>query len=80
MRGDTGGRGRINPMHCAHCGLTCGPSDDDPCIGHLPGEIMNACCGHGEPKDAYIQFSPTSDIRGVAAFDLMKKMKAEQSP
>lgn len=70
----TGGRGRINPLDCAHCGLRCGPSGDDPCIENLPG-VMNACCGHGKPECAYIQYSPTSLIRGRAAFERLRELR-----
>ena len=66
--------GRINPDDCAHCGLTCGPSDDDPCIESLPG-VMNACCGHGRPEDAYIQFSATRSLRGSAAFEMQRAIR-----
>ncbi len=78
MSGDTGGRGRINPLHCAHCDRTCGPSDDDPCIEALPG-VMNACCGHGKPENAYVQFSPTHRIGGQEAFDWQQKMTHKES-
>lgn len=29
--------------------------DYDPCIGKLIG-VKNACCGHGDTKEAYVQF------------------------
>lgn len=37
--------------------------DIDPCLGKLPG-VMNACCGHGNPKDAYIQFENGVIVQG----------------
>jgi hypothetical protein len=30
-------------------------SNPDPCIGYLPG-VYNACCGHGNPAEAYLTF------------------------
>lgn len=59
---------------CGHCHLPNRDDGHDPCLGELPG-VMNACCGHGKPEEAYIQFSPTRDIRGVAAFDRQQEMK-----
>ena len=38
----------------------------DPCLGTIPN-IMNACCGHGSPADAYIQFMGGLTLRGRAA-------------
>lgn len=69
------GPGRTSPLDCAHCGLSCGPSGEDPCIENLPG-AMNACCGHGDPEEAYIQFSPTHRIGGQEAWDRQQAMKA----
>lgn len=44
---------------CHHCGLRKTPEGHDGCLGTLPGEgIMNACCGHGDTEDAYIQYWP----------------------
>lgn len=35
-----------------------GPTKEghDGCLGTLPGLIMNACCGHGNDRLAYIQY------------------------
>ena len=35
----------------------------DPCLGELPG-VNNACCGHGEPKYAYIKFTNGMVVKG----------------
>ncbi len=37
--------------------------DHDPCLGLLPG-VLNACCGHGERKNSYIQFENGVTVRG----------------
>ena len=80
--GNTDKRGRINPLGCAHCKLRCGPKGDDPCIGHVgaPGEVMNACCGHGEEDGAYVQYrdKPDAVIRGSAALKVLRRMVAER--
>ena len=38
----------------------------DGCLGTLPG-IMNACCGHGDIDEAYVQFDKENRIAGSAA-------------
>lgn len=40
---------------CGHCGLPNTPEGYDGCIGYIPG-ALNACCGHGEPGAAYVQY------------------------
>ena len=61
--------------NCAHCGKS--PIFDnrkgfeheiyDGCIGRLSGEVMNACCGHGNVRCAYVQYSDGSLIKGGEA-------------
>lgn len=50
---------------CGHCGLYGNSSDGqvDPCLGVLPG-VTNACCGHGDPDEAYICFQGGLVVRG----------------
>lgn len=48
---------------CGHCKLYNNRDDVDPCLGVLPG-VSNACCGHGEPNKAYIQFKNGVTVRG----------------
>ncbi len=47
---------------CGHYNRESTPEGHDACIGHLPG-VMNACCGHGDLEEAYIQFPDGSIIR-----------------
>jgi hypothetical protein len=49
-------------------------NEHDACIANLPG-VANACCGHGIPQDAYIQFDDRICVRGEAAivFFLLEK-------
>jgi hypothetical protein len=32
---------------CRPCKQPRTPEGHDPCLGHIPGEILSACCGHG---------------------------------
>jgi len=47
---------------CAHCGKDPTPEGHDGCLGTLPHPVMNACCGHGDERMAYIQFFGSSGI------------------
>ncbi len=40
---------------CGHCGKSNTPEGHDACLGIIPGAI-NACCGHGSPEEAYVQY------------------------
>lgn len=59
-------RGRVNPGPCAHCQIPARLDGADQCLGWLPG-VMNACCGHGEGRWAYVQFSSRFRISGYVA-------------
>tara|TARA_R100000322_G_scaffold52917_2_gene32857 strand:+ start:397 stop:654 length:258 start_codon:yes stop_codon:yes gene_type:complete len=53
---------------CVKCGLPPTPEGHDGCLGTLPESVvMNACCGHGEDRMAYIQYWDKSDVRGTEA-------------
>ena len=41
---------------CGHCGKKSTPEGHDGCLGTLPG-VENACCGHGDTRDAYVQYT-----------------------
>lgn len=62
---------------CGYCGLGWTREGHDGCLGELPG-IMNACCGHGCVREAYIQYPDRSCIRGVEALVEMVRLKAEE--
>lgn len=49
--------------NCALCKKPTTLEGHDPCIANLPG-VRNACCGHGDRKQAYIQFTNGIIIRG----------------
>ena len=47
---------RLNPNRaCGFCGIANTVAGHDGCLGTLPG-VVNACCGHGNPHEAYIQY------------------------
>jgi len=48
---------------CGHCGKKNTDEGHDACLGTLPG-VMNACCGHGKAREAYVQFPPECVLRG----------------
>lgn len=72
--------GQLYP--CAKCGLPPTKEGHDGCLGTLVspsrGGVMNACCGHGNNKQAYIQYWDRSDIRGEAAVKEQYKLKEAQ--
>lgn len=62
---------------CGYCGMLDTHEGYDNCFGHLPG-VMNACCGHGESKSAYIQFAIGLILKGFIALWIgyaMKRLK-----
>jgi len=52
-----------NERACGHCGKTNTPEGYDGCIGRIEGAV-NACCGHGNPLNAYIQRTIGDCVRG----------------
>lgn len=71
--------GRTTPDHCNHCDKHCTKEGHDACLGTLPGNIMNACCGHGESKEAYIQYHDGKDvnvqIKRIAGKEALEEIK-----
>jgi len=59
---------------CGKCGEKNTPEGHDPCLGTLPG-VMNACCGHGVVKEAYIQYEDGSTVRGEIAIHESNKLR-----
>lgn len=54
---------------CAKCKKGSTKEGHDGCLGTLPGLIMNACCGHGDDHQAYIQYWGGKRIAGNEAVD-----------
>lgn len=57
---------------CGYCKKPDTSEGHDGCIGTLPG-AMNACCGHGQDDEAYIQHQDGTDIRGKDAINAMDR-------
>ena len=51
---------------CGRCNQHSTSSGHDACLGELPG-VANACCGHGDIADSYIQMNDGTTLRGQAA-------------
>ena len=53
---------------CGWCRLPNREDGHDACIGELgPGRVMNACCGHGNEAEAYVQFWGGGRLGGAEA-------------
>lgn len=61
---------------CGHCQLDNTPEGHDGCLGVLP-KVMNACCGHGDAKDAYVQFNDGSNVHGINAIATIEILKGK---
>ena len=59
---------------CGRCGKHFTKEGHDACLGTLPG-IMNACCGHGDSRDAYVQFLDRFSIHGEDAIAILEVLK-----
>lgn len=59
---------------CINCGKYPTEEDHDGCLGTLQG-VMNACCGHGEEDQAYIQFLDGYCIYGQDAAVILEILK-----
>lgn len=62
----------LDELPCGHCGKENTPEGHDGCVGTLPG-VMNACCGHGDTKDAYVQFPNGQIMQKQEALDYINK-------
>jgi len=59
---------------CGHCGVKDTAEGHDGCLGILPG-VMNACCGHGQLAEVYVQFWDSTVIEGNSARIIMAELK-----
>jgi hypothetical protein len=51
---------------CGHCAIPQTSEGHDGCLGEL-ADVMNACCGHGQECDAYVQFPDGTAVYGSEA-------------
>lgn len=56
---------------CGCCGEATKADGHDPCIRALPG-VSNACCGHGELDEAYVQLDSGPCLYGAKAAAFFK--------
>lgn len=63
---------------CGHCGMERTEEGHDGCLGTLLGDVMNACCGHGEEKMAYVQFWDGERLGGSAAIKWIENQNCEE--
>lgn len=63
-----------NERQCGHCEKENTKEGHDGCLGILPN-VMNACCGHGNVDEAYVQFDKNKRISGSAAVAWIIKNK-----
>ena len=64
---------------CKNCGERPTKEGHDACLGTLIG-VRNACCGHGDSNEAYIQFLDKKCIYGedaVTVLNVLKKYKKD---
>ncbi len=66
-----------NDRNCGFCGKEDTKEGHDGCLGILPN-IMNACCGHGVEKDAYLQYWDGNILRGKQATDEIKSITSNK--
>ncbi len=59
---------------CGTCGQYRTKEGYDACLGKLPG-LVNACCGHGNIQEAYIQFLNGICVHGKYAILIIKILK-----
>ena len=72
---DTKQRVELNPDRCCgYCKLKNTIDGHDGCLGELKG-LMNACCGHGEIKEAYVQFLDGYSVHGKNAKIIIDVLK-----
>lgn len=59
---------------CGKCGLANTREGYDGCIGEIAG-AMNACCGHGNVAEAYVQYGDGRRIGGADALRIFEDNK-----
>lgn len=59
---------------CGYCKLPNRSDEHDACLGYLDG-VANACCGHGNIEQAYVQFDDQTRLEGIEAIHMMNELK-----
>lgn len=61
-------------IECKHCKENVNEQGHDKCISNLNG-VRNACCGHGNNSEAYVQLNDGTTYYGDRAVAEIKKIK-----
>ncbi len=69
----TAGSWRERP--CGRCKRMSTEEGHDSCLGSLP-DVANACCGHGDDTEAYIQFNDGLIVTGEPLATLIAQLAA----
>ena len=64
--------------NCGFCQKPRTPEGHDGCAGTLPG-VKNACCGHGDPDEAYVQFENGTELRDAEAHAWIESHGGEEA-
>lgn len=65
---------------CRSCRRWYEPGDEpDPCLGRLPG-VIGACCGHGKPREAHVEFENGIVLRGFTVEIGCRVYRPERKP
>jgi len=59
---------------CGKCLESNTENGHDACIANMAG-VKNACCGHGEPREAFVQFLDGRHLSGIDAFEYQQSEK-----
>lgn len=80
---DTGEPTAGSKRPCGRCHKQSTAEGHDACLGTLAG-VMNACCGHGDDRMAYVQMNGGSTLRGPDALeffaDVLRRTEGERAP
>lgn len=63
-------------IECAYCGGSPNKEGHDNCIANLKG-VKNACCGHGNIIDCYVQLHTGQVFYGAKAKEIIEKIKRD---
>lgn len=63
-----------NERPCGKCGMENTIEDHDYCLGTIRS-VMNACCGHGNTKEAYVQFNKSTKLSELDAVKWIESYK-----
>ncbi len=74
---DTGEPTAGSNRACGHCHKRSTAEGHDACLGTLPG-VKNACCGHGEVAEAYVQMVGGKHVQGRDAVKLIEQLRVAE--